>query len=130
MKDPKYLIIACSVICLIAVGVLVSRIMHDNDIKISVSENKHELTLSASFPDQDSKRVHDYIKSELKMVDLSDMRAVEIKRYETPDYKMHFSIKSRNGYIKIVLDKDENTSAAYYRLKKASEGLEDLLAGR
>jgi uncharacterized protein YsxB (DUF464 family) len=130
MKDPKYLIIACSAICVIAVGIFVARMKHSHDINIVVSENKHALTLSASFPDQDSRMVHDYIKSELKMVDLPDMRSVEIKHYETPDYKMRFYVKSRDGYIKIVLDKDENTSAAYYRLKKASEGLENLLAGR
>jgi hypothetical protein len=129
MKEPKYLIIACSAICLIAAIVFINARMFRNDIKIGVSEDNDELTLSATFPDSDSEMVQDYIKSELRMTDLSDLHAVEIKHYETPNRKMRFYIKSKDGYIKIVLKRDENSSAAYYKLKRTSKGLEEVLTG-
>ena len=128
MKNQPYVIASCTVFAIIAGAIFINARMFRNDISISVSETKHEFKLSASFPDKDSKEVHDYLKSRLNMTDLSDMSAVEIENYETPDYKMRFYIRSRNGSIKIILDKDENTLAAYHKLKKTSEGLKKLLA--
>jgi hypothetical protein len=128
MQNQKYIFISGTLLAVIVSAIFINAIMFSHDITISVSETKHKLNLSASFPDRDSKKVHDYIKSQLNMSDLTDMQSVEIKHYETPDYKMRFYIKSRNGSIRIVFDKDENTLAAYRKLKKTGEGLKKVLA--
>ncbi|MEO7992107.1 MAG: hypothetical protein ABI663_21320 [Chryseolinea sp.] len=130
MKKYTVLAAVLLVVCCMAAAAMALRNINNHDINISFSETDDKLTLSASFPDEDSERVQDYIKTQLKMTDLSDFGNLEIKRYHTPDQKMHFSIKSRDGYIKIVLDKTNNTSASYNQLKKTREGLNTLLTHR
>ena len=102
----------------------------DNDISLSMSETKEKLVISASYPARESARVHDYIKSKLNMTDITDFRHLEVEKYRTPDKKMNFHIKSRDGYLKIELDKRDNTSRSYKALKKIGEGLGGVLRGQ
>ena len=127
MKQRQSLVIVFSAIIVIAAAAVFLNSRTDNDITISFSETEDELQLSASFPDKYSKEVHDYVRSHLKMNDLSDLRYLEVKHYQTPDHKMRFNIKARNGYIKIVLDKMENSETAYRKLRDTCEGLKKVL---
>jgi hypothetical protein len=127
MKNPGLTITLTLIIVLATVWVL-SRTINDDDIHISISESEEELSLSASFPKEDSEKVHEYVKAKLKMSDLSDFRYVEIKHYQTPDHKMRFHIEARPGYIKIVLDRTENSEAAYRKLRATAEGVKKVLA--
>jgi hypothetical protein len=102
----------------------------DNDIDLSISETEEELVVSASYPARDSERVHDYIKSKLNMTEITDLRDLDGKDYQSPDTKMNFHIKSRDGYLKIVLDRRENTSRSYKVLKETAEGLQVLFKER
>ena len=102
----------------------------DNDINISISETDDELVVAARYPEKESKRVHQYVKTKLRMTDISDFNHLEIKEYQPPHQRMNFHIKSRDGYLKIVLDKKENTMRSYERLKDAGKGLQKLLAQR
>ena len=130
MKKATYLPIGLSVVVVIAIVAFLNRKVSPSNISVNISESKDELRLSAQFPKEDSKMVHEYLKKELNMADLSDMDYLEIKRYQTPDHYMTFHIKSRVGYVKIVLDKTENTSDAYHRLKQTGDALTKLLEGR
>lgn len=102
----------------------------DNDIAIGIFETKDELVLSASYPENESKRVHEYVRSKLRMTDISDLRYLEIKEYQTPDQKMIFYIKSRDGYLKIMLDRSKNTYQSYKTLKKTGQELGKLFEHR
>ena len=102
----------------------------DNDIDISISETEEELVVSANYPDNKSSAVHRYVKSKLRMTDISNFRYLEVKNYQTPDHKMNFQIKSRDGYLKIVLDKTANSHRSYELVKDMGKGLQHLFSNR
>ena len=126
MKNQKLLpVVLCFLI--IAAAVVLFSMRKNSDIEIAISESKDEWVLFASFPTKHADRAHSYIKSQLRMTDLTDLRYVEIKRYETPDRKMRFHITSRPGSIEIVMDREQNSHEAYEKLRKAAEGLKSVL---
>lgn len=102
----------------------------NNDVDIRISETKDELVISASYPEKESKRVHEYVKSKLKMTDISDLRYLEIEEYQTPDQNMSFHIRSRDGYLKIVLDRSKNTDQSYKVMKETGQELGKLFGTR
>jgi hypothetical protein len=130
LQMKNYTVLAASFLVTCVIAAVVFLEFNKDDIAISFSETRDQVTLSVSFPDEDSKRVQDYVKAQLKMTDLSDLKNLEVKQYHTPDQQMRFSIKSRDGYIKIALDKIKNPPAAYSRLKKIGNGLNTLLTQR
>lgn len=118
------MIYACSLLLVVGAGLFLSYTMTPrNNINISLSETDEQLTFSASFPVEDTRSVHDYVKSKLKMTDLTDLRHLEIKKYETPDQKMRFHLLASAGRIKIILDRRENGPEAYRKIKIISEGV-------
>ena len=126
MRENKYLLAAIGLMVVVAMVVVINRSM-SNDIHISISETRDELSVSASFPDDQSERVQQYVKKQLTMTDLSDLRYVDVKHYETPDSRMRFNIKSRPGFIKIVMNSKDNTSYGYRKLKETAEELKRAL---
>ena len=101
----------------------------NNNIDISITENKESIKLVASFPKNRSRGVQEYIKNFFGITDITDMDAVEVKQYHTQDGSMIFHLKSRNGYLKIAMNKAENTKEAVEKLRAAAEGVKQVLAG-
>lgn len=126
MKDQRTLIVTLVISMMISAVIFVS-MRTRSDIDIEISEDEDEWALYATFPPDRSEEVSNYLKSKLKMTDLTDLRHVEIERYETPDHKMRFHIKSKTGYVKIVMNREANSREAFVKLKKAGEGLSKLL---
>ncbi len=127
-KRTTYLFITLSLLVLVvAVPFLKKEIMGEST-SIYISDNKDELRISADFPKAKSKPVQDYLSKKLNLSDLPDLNYLEIKHYQTPDRLMSFYIKSRAGYVKILLDKDENDLDAYNKMKETGEGLKKVLA--
>ena len=91
--------------------------------RVQISDTGDKLRISAEFPGSKSGFVHDYLKTKLNLSDLTDLNYLEIKHYDTPDRLMRFYIKSRADYVKISLNKNENTRDAYHKLKEAGEDL-------
>ena len=100
-----------------------------NGISIYTSENKHELSLTARYPRKEAKEVHEFIRQHFSLSDLTEMGSVEIKNYQTPDRFINCSIKSRDGFIRIKMNKDINSQAALDRLREAAEKLKGVLVG-
>ena len=100
----------------------------DGDTSISVSINDDEIKFTASYPKDLSKKVHAYLQQALHLTDLPDLRALEIKHYKTPDglYKMH--IKSRNGYIRVIMQRRSNPPETFEEIKLICEGVKKILA--
>jgi hypothetical protein len=96
------------------------------DIEIKVSEDDDELEITAQFPKEKTKALHDYLRSQINLSDLTNLNEVVIKKYQTPDDEMTIYLKSRPGYIKIVLDKHMNGKEAYQKLKIVSEGIKQV----
>jgi hypothetical protein len=122
--------ITLSLLLIIGFGLFLNHKVNGNSVSISISDSDDELSLSAHFPREESTMVHKYLKKRFNMNDLSDMEHVEIKRYKAPGEDMIFYIKSRAGYVKIVMDKTENSAKAYRKLKETAEGLKKILAHR
>lgn len=129
MNYQRYgtLLIAFALVIAVAISFIDRPGSHTN---ITISETNEEVKLEATFPDSESQRVHDYVKSKLGMTDLADMKYLEVKHYQTPDQKMRFHIKSGIGFVTITMAKDENSRSAHRKLRETSEGIEDVLAGR
>lgn len=101
----------------------------DSNVDISIRENKEEIRLTASYPKAQAKSVHQYINDYFGLNNLTELKAVDVKNYRTPDSSMNFYIKSRDGYLRIVLNRKTNTGAAYERIRGAAEGLKKILTG-
>jgi hypothetical protein len=98
----------------------------NTDISVIISEK--EMRLTASYPKEKSRRVHEYVKETLHLNGLPDMQAVEIKEYKTPDGLYSMYIKSRDGYLKIRMDRLKNPPGTFDQLKLVSEGIQKVLA--
>jgi fructosamine-3-kinase len=131
MADRLYLLLVFSTL-LVGAGVIHQqrneRYISDN-LSISISENREKITLTAEYPANRAASVHQYISDHFGLTDLTELGAVEVKNYHTPDKSMHFYIKSRNGYLKIVMNRKSNTIEAYDKIRQAAEGLKKVLAG-
>jgi hypothetical protein len=126
-KKWLFLLIPLFMVFLASTVVSVREFLNDADINISVTEDEDELEIMAKFPRDQTRVVHDYLRSQLNLSDLSDLNAVVIKKYQTPDDLMTISLKSKPGYLKIVFDKHRNSREAYRKLKNASEGIKSVL---
>lgn len=122
-RELIYLMISLVIMGIIATGLYMRGNYSDHNINITVAEDEDELCIIAQFPEAKSKALHDYLRTQIDLSDLSDLNNVVIKKYHTPDDKMTVFLKSKPGYIKIILDKERNSREAYLRLKKASEGI-------
>jgi hypothetical protein len=127
-KKWLFLLIPLFVVFLASTAVSIKEYLNDGDINISVTEDEDALEITARFPRDQTRAVHDYLRSQINLSDLSDLNAVVIKKYQTPDDKMTISLRSRPGYIRIVLDKHGNSREAYRKLKDASEGIKAVLS--
>jgi hypothetical protein len=126
-KKWIFLLVTLAAVFLAGTAITIKEFLNDGDIHISVSEDEDQLEVMARFPRDQTKAVQDFLRSQLNLSDLSDLNAVVIKKYQTPDDKMTISLKSRPGYFKIVLDKHGNSKEAYQKLKNASEGIKAVL---
>jgi hypothetical protein len=122
-KELIYLMISLVIMGIIATGIFLREYYTDHYINITVAEDEYELKIIAEFPEEKSKALHDYLRTQINLSDLPDLDNVVIKKYHTPDDKMIVYLKSTPGYLKIILVKQRNSKEAYLKLKNASEGI-------
>ena len=99
----------------------------DKDTHLSITEDQRQLSINANYPVAISSEVHEYLKHQLHLSDLPDLRNLEIKEYHVPDGSMTFHIKSRNGFVKILMNKKINNEMAYQKIKATGAGLNEIL---
>lgn len=99
-----------------------------DNIHLSLSENEKTVTVKASYPKADSKRVHEFVRQHLHLTDLPDLSGVELSGYTTPDGFLSMYFKSKNGYLKIVMEKEKNTAQAYEQMKSTVKGIQRIVA--
>ena len=127
-KAWLFLFIPLALISIASSAIAFREFFSMGDIEISVSEDDDELEITAQFPKEKTKALQDYLRSQINLSDLTDLNAVVIKKYQTPDDEMTIYLKSKPGFIKIILDKHKNSREAYLKLKNASEGIKQVLA--
>lgn len=104
--------------------------LRSDNTEISIHIDDHKIKFTTSFPKDQSRKVHEYLRQALHLTDLSDLSNLEIKQYKTPDnlYSMH--IKSRNGYFNMVMKRSENPPGAADHAKMICEGVKKILADK
>src|SRR5688500_10569994 len=122
-KRIKALLIPGALLALFVLGYAANK-NRSEDISIGTSETTQELTLFADFPDRKSEAVQDFLVKNLNLTDLTDLRQLEIKHYQTPDRSMRFYIKSTEGSLRISLNKNENDLHALKQGEENSSAVE------
>ncbi|RAW00740.1 hypothetical protein [Pseudochryseolinea flava] len=113
----KKVMIILGVFCAVAVAVFVIRKKSDQNISISIAESRDAIALTVSYPEEKSAMVHDYIREQMK-ADLPDLIDAFVNHPRTTEEPLQFELTSSDGDLKIVMDKNENSSAACRHLKQ------------
>lgn len=102
----------------------------NHNISITVSEEKDYYEFSANYDRSNTGRVEGYINSEISPDRLANSENDYVDANTSLPDNTRFYIKESPGKLKIKLDKRENSTASYYRIKKMCEGVKQLLAGK
>lgn len=101
----------------------------DNDVSISIQEDEEQYRLSARFEDRKTRAVQNYIsRYTASTVNFKSRRNKYVDATVTLDDNTRFYIKSKQGLLKIKLDKEENSAESCEKIKKMCEGVKELLA--
>jgi hypothetical protein len=123
MKKFIPLIALIALVCI----TFMSCLHHDNDISITYNDEDEHYSMKASFSKRKVKAVERYMDRMLG--DVTDMSFVNTRingKIALDDHTIFF-IKKYPGYIKIRLNKYENTEEAYERIRAMCEGMKDVL---
>ena len=100
---------------------------HDGDVSITYNDAEEHYSMNAHFSKRKIKAVERYMDRMLG--DASDMSFVSTRingRIALADHTV-FYIKKYPGYIKIRLNKYENSEEAYERIREMCEGIKDVI---
>ena len=101
----------------------------DNDVSISIQEDEEQYRLSARFEDRKTRAVQNYIsRYTASTVNFKSRRNKYVDATVTLDDNTRFYIKSKQGLLKIKLDKEENSAESCEKIKEMCEGVKELLA--
>jgi len=101
----------------------------NHNISITVSEEKDTYEFSARYDRASTRRVEAYINDSIKPDQMGNSENDYVDANTSLPDNTRFYIKESPGRLKIRLDKTQNSTASYYRIKKMCEGVKQLLAG-
>jgi hypothetical protein len=101
----------------------------NHNISITVSEQRDTYEFSAHYDRANTTRVQAYINDCIKPDQMGNSENDYIDANTALPDNTRFYIKESPGRLKIRLDKTQNSTASYYRIKKMCEGVKQLLAG-
>jgi len=125
MKTTAFLIAFCLVSALVSYPFLKKEFNGDN-ISISVSESAGHYKISADYPKSKTRRLQQYLDDCLQPSGMSFVNA-RIDGDISPGNGMHFYIDSAPGSLTIKFDRRKNSAAAFRKMKKMSEGLNEII---
>jgi len=102
----------------------------NHNISITVSEEKDAYEFSANYDRSNTGRVESYINEHIKPNQMGNSENDYVDANTSLPDNTRFYIKESPGKLKIKLDKRENSTASYYRIKKMCEGIKQLLSGK
>ena len=100
--------------------------LHHNDLEITYSDADHEYSMVAYFNTNKMREVEYYLSRELgrgNKMSFSRRTDATITLHD----QTRFYLRKDPGHIKIVLDKNENSRAAYRRMKSVCERMKVVL---
>jgi hypothetical protein len=97
-----------------------------DDISLKTKENQAELHISAKFPSDKTEKVQRYLKEEMNELSLaSDNPEIDGDLKLNDGTQLYMRLKE--GSVKIVLERRNNTVKSYLRIKRISKELGKLL---
>jgi len=119
--------------CLVALSIFVGWIKYqrnNGDISISVKNTDDYYTYTASFAEDVTGRVQDYINYSIAPNGLFKSTHDYFNVTTTLADKTNFYVKESPGELKIEIDKRKNSTASYLRIKKMCDGISNVLKGK
>jgi len=102
----------------------------NHSISVSVVENEEMYSFSARYDPKATGRVEGYINQNISPDQMGSSPDDYVDATTSLNDHTRFHIKESPGRLEIKLDKRENTTASYYRIRKMCEGVKQLLAGK
>lgn len=112
---------------LIILLVLNSCYFHDHDISLSYQDETDEYSMDAHFSNGKMDDVDAYLDRTIGRYTKSSFRHSHIDGVIALDDLGVFYIKKYPGHLRIKIDKEENSEAAYRELKSVCQGLKNIL---
>jgi len=119
--------------CLVSLSIFVGWIKfqhHNGDISISAKDTDDAFTYTASFDEDYTNRVQDYINHSMRPNGLFRSTHDYFNVTTTLADHTNFNVKESPGNLKIEIDKRTNSTASYLRIKKMCEGVSEVLKGK
>ncbi len=108
--------------------ITITSCMHkDDDISITYKDADDYYTMNADFNKSETRNLEEYMDKKIGNRSNISFANTESDATLTLDDQTKFYIKKVPGHIEIKLDKDENSSASYRRIKSMCEGMKRIL---
>lgn len=120
----KKITMACSLFILC----LVLSCGNNNNVSIQIKDTDHYYQIVAHFNKNKTRSVDKYMDDKIGRTSNMSFLNTQIDGKLALDDHSTFYIKKYPGFIKIKLDKDENSGEAYYKMKSMSKGIKKILA--
>ena len=98
-----------------------------HDIDISFKDADHYFYMDAGFDHNKTRRVERYMNRELGDQNKFSFVNTRTSATITLDDNTKFFLRKEPGHIRIKLNKDENSPAAYSRIKSMCEGMKEVM---
>ena len=119
--------------CLVSLSIFIGWIKfqrNSDDLSISVVDTDDTYALTATFNEDYTGRVQDYINRSIKPNSLFRSTHDYFNVITTLADKTEFHVKESPGELEIDFDKRKNSAASYQRVKKMCEGISNVLKGK
>lgn len=126
MKDRLFIIFilgALFVFALASQGPLKKRFGHSNGIDFSVTEDDHTLRMEFYYPNKKTSVVEEFIKERLK-TSPNTTDQVASNSLNVPDSTLSYSMRTRNGYLELAIQKEHNSKASEAKFRLILKELE------
>jgi hypothetical protein len=129
MKTSFYL----TAICLVSLSIFLmwSKFrINDHDIAIAVNDDNDKYKFSASYPDNKTYAVEQYVNNSIAQNGLFKSEHDYFDVTTTLTDQTEFYIKGSSGKLKIEIDKRRNSIASVYRIRSMCDGIKNILTGK
>ncbi|MCR8559668.1 hypothetical protein KXD93_18575 [Mucilaginibacter sp. BJC16-A38] len=119
--------------CLLALSIFVgwAKLEHNNDdISIAVSDTDDTYTFKASFNENTTGKVQDFMNDSMRPNGIFRSTSDNFNVTTTLKDGTDFYIKESPGELKVEIDKRKNSTASFLRIKKMCDGVAKILKGR
>ena len=104
--------------------------INNHDIAIAVNDDNSKYNFSASFPDNKTYAVQQFINSSIVPNNLFKAADDYFEVTTTLADQTEFYIEESSGKLKIEIDKRKNSIASVYRIRKMCDGVKNILTAK